>query len=111
MKALLLIPLLLSSCVVANGNMVASMGGKIAYKGKDFGLVSDHTDSFRDAAVLAGLAVGAWQTVAATKATEATNQVVNRNATKLGIANSNNAKDIAVEGIKSDTIKATTLPK
>lgn len=110
MRILLLLPLFMTSCVVANGNMVASMGGKFAYKGKDFGIISDHEGSFRDAAVLAGLAVGAWQTVAATKAAEATKQVASSNATKQAINASNNTT-AEVLGAQKTSVELAKIPK
>lgn len=52
----------------------------------------DNRESFRDAAVLATAAVGAWASVASTEAAELTSRTVNTNASK-----------VATEQIKSNT--------
>lgn len=109
MKALLLIPLLCSSCVVANKDMVASLGGKMAYKGRDFAVTSDHEASFREAAMLATAAVGAWASVASTEAAEATNRAVNSNATKQAINASNNSTAVQLGAQAADIEKTKIL--
>jgi hypothetical protein len=111
MRLFLLIPLLLSSCVVASKDAVMAVGGKGAYKSRDFGLVFDNEGSFRDAAALAGVGIGAWQSVASQRSADALNAARSSDATQLGAIQSNNAKDIAIEGIKGDVTKATTIPK
>lgn len=104
---LLMLPL--SSCVVANKNMVASLGGKGAYKGKDFGLVWDSESSFRDAATVAALGVGAWQSVAATKSADALSAIRVKEATKLGTVQSNNATAIELGAQAAGVEKAKIL--
>lgn len=108
---LLLVAALLSSCMVANENTVASLGGKGAYKGKNFGVIWDHENSFRDGAILATAAVGAWANVASTKAAEATTRAVDANRSAEAINASNNAAKIASEGIAADVTKTITVPK
>lgn len=109
MKALLLIPLLFSSCTYADKDRAIAMGGRGVYKGSSFGLVWDNEGSFRDAALLAGVAVGAWQSVAASKASEATARAVSNNATKEAIAKSADATKVELGA--QEVTKATTLPK
>lgn len=109
MKAFLIIPILLSSCVVANKDMVASLGGKMAYKSRDFAVTSDHEASFREAAMLATAAVGAWASVASTEAAEATSRAVNANSTKQAINASNNATAVQLGAQAADVEKAKIL--
>ena len=55
----------LSSCTYGNANHALALGGKGAYKGKTFAMTWDNESSFREAALLGALAVGAWQSAAA----------------------------------------------
>jgi ribose 5-phosphate isomerase RpiB len=54
----------------------------------------DNVKSFRDAAVLATAAVGAWANVASDKAAEATTRTVDSNRSAEAINASNNATSV-----------------
>jgi hypothetical protein len=94
MRALLLLPLLLASCTVSNAKWNVALGGKGAYAGRDFSVTWDNVKSFRDAAVLATAAVGAWANVASDKAAEATTRTVDSNRSAEAINASNNATSV-----------------
>jgi putative NIF3 family GTP cyclohydrolase 1 type 2 len=83
MKLLLLIPLLLASCTFANKDTAVALGGRGSYAGRDFSLVWDNEGSFRDAAVVAGLAVGAVQAVALQKSADALTTATVKEGTKV----------------------------
>jgi hypothetical protein len=95
MKALLLPPLLLSllltSCTVSNKDWNVALGGKGAYSGRDFSVTWDNEKSFSDGAIIAGLAVGAAQAVAAQRSADSLAKTVNSNATKQAISASKDA--------------------
>lgn len=82
MKSLLLIPILLSSCVYADGQKVASLGGRVTYNGRDFSMTSDHEKSFSDGAIAATAVAGLYYGAANVAAQEATTRNANNNALK-----------------------------
>lgn len=105
MLALLMLHFLMGmalvSCTMMDEKRVVALGGAGAYNGRNFSGTWDNRESFRDAAVLATAAVGAWASVASDKAAEATARTVNTNATKQAI----HAK--TVDGaVQQSTIKA-----
>jgi hypothetical protein len=86
-RAMLLIPLLLTSCAAVNENGAVMWGGKGAAKGGGktgggWAMVWNGEQSFRDGAVLIGTVATGYFGLAATKATEATAQVVAKEGTK-----------------------------
>lgn len=86
MKALLLIPLLLTSCAMVNEKGAVMFGGKGAAKGGGEGhggwaMVWNGEKSFRDGAVLLGTVATGYFGMATTQATEATRQVAEKQAT------------------------------
>lgn len=103
MKALLLFPVMfLCSCVVmherdgeGHSATYASLGGKGAYR-KGVGLMHNHEKSFRDGMVAAGVLASGYFGAVATKATEATNQVALKEASKQAASN-NALKAKAIE--------------
>lgn len=101
---------LMPSCVVATKDTYVSLGGKSAYKSATFGVVHDHEASFREGTLAATLVAGAYYSAATAAAKEVTSRTAAKEGTKLGIIQSNNAKDIAIEGIKADVTKATFVP-
>lgn len=76
---------LLGSCTFANKDTAVALGGKGAYNGRDFSLVWDNEGSFRDAAVVAGLAVGAVQAVAVQKSSDALTATTVKEGTKVQV--------------------------
>jgi hypothetical protein len=102
-KFLLFFPvMLLCSCVVMHERdgegksaTYASLGGKGAYR-KGVGVVHNHEKSFRDGAILAGTAATGYFGAVTAKATEATNQVALKEATKKH-ASDNALKGQAIE--------------
>lgn len=117
-KSLLLLPLFLTSCMIAHsddrtGDSAIAFGGKGAFKSKRFATTWDNEKSFGDAAMLAGIGVAAVQAVKQTQATELTSRVINTNSTNQAINASNNAAHTAetLGAQNADVIKATTLPK
>lgn len=69
----------------------ASLGGKGAYR-KGYGVIHNHEKSFRDGAVLVGTLATSYFGSVAAQATEATNQVALKEATKK------HAADTALKG-------------
>lgn len=110
-RVILLLPMLMSSCVVANKNMVASLGGKGAFKSATFGLVWDHEQSFRDGTVAATALAGAYFSSVVSKAKEVTAQSANANATQQAINASNNATAVELGAQEAATTQAITIPK
>ena len=98
MKALLLIPFLLCSCVVyehtassRTGNVetdkLYSLGGTTSQRGADgSSLVHDHQQSFRDAMAAAGVAIGAYQAVKVNGSNNALSATQNTNAASISKA-------------------------
>lgn len=107
--SLAFVAILLSACVYADGNHIASLGGKGTYKSKAFALVFDHQDSFRAGAAAAGLAIGAAQAVSVTHSNNALTGLQNTNQTKQAINDSNNG--VLINTSNNELKKATTLPK
>lgn len=102
----------LSSCLtITNANGNVAWGGRGAARGAGWAVTWDNEKSFQDGAILATAAVGAWASVASTKAAEATTRAVDANRSAEAINASNNATSVATEGIKADVIKSTVLPK
>lgn len=66
--ALLCLSLLCSSCTYTDGQRSIALGGKGLARGSDYLVIWNNEKSFRDGSMLAGVAVGAWQSVAASKA-------------------------------------------
>jgi hypothetical protein len=115
MKALLLIPLLLSSCVVAKSGqtVVAAFGGKGAAKSGDLAMTWDNEKSFNDLAWVALAAVPAMQAVKIAQSADALTATQAKSAERVTINAANNAAATEQLGIKTaaDVTKATTLPK
>lgn len=92
MKLLLLLPVfLLCSCAYTNSKGSIMLGGKGAAKGGGAGdgswaMVWNGEKSFRDGAILLGTVATGYYGAVATKATEATNQVAAREATKRHVS-------------------------
>lgn len=87
MRAMLLIPLLLTSCAAVNENGAVMVGGKGAAKGGGktgggWAMVWNGEKSFSDGALLVGTIATSGFAAASHKATEATNQVLARETTK-----------------------------
>jgi uncharacterized membrane protein YebE (DUF533 family) len=81
-RAMLLIPLLLTSCAAVNRDGAIMLGGKGAAKGEGWALIYNGEKSFRDFTTLAGTVAAGYFATAAHKATEATSQVAAKEATK-----------------------------
>lgn len=91
MRAMLLIPLLLTSCAVVSEDGAVMLGGKGAAKGGGktgggWAMVWNGEKSFSDGALLIGTVATSGFAAASHKATEATNQVVARETTKRAAA-------------------------
>lgn len=91
MRAMLLIPLLLTSCAVVSEDGAVMLGGKGAAKGGGktgggWAMVWNGEDSFRQFTQTAGIVAAGYFATAATKAAEATNQVAAKEATKRHVA-------------------------
>ena len=91
MKALLLIPLMLCSCMMADERRVVTLGGKVSYNGRNFSVVSDHEDSFQAGAAVAGIAIGAYGAAVERAGDIDLAKTNSNNATKQAINASNNA--------------------
>jgi hypothetical protein len=87
---------LLPSCAAVNRDGAIMLGGKGAAKGEGWALIYNGEKSFRDGAVLVGTVATGYFGMAATKATEATNQVVAREGTKKHLSD-NALKGKAIE--------------
>ena len=118
MKALLILPLLLSSCVIANKDTVAALGGKGAYKGKEFGLIWDDEQSFQDGAIAVTAVAGAVISAGVTKGQQAVDKAANANSTQQAINANNNATAVelgaqkaGVETTKSTVLNPNVIPK
>lgn len=112
MKTLPLIAILLSSCAYADSERAIMLGGKGAAKGaavgRSYSMVWDGRESFRDGAMLATAAVGAWASVASTEVAETTTRAVNSNSTKQAINASNNATK-EVLGAQKASVETTKI--
>lgn len=91
MRAMLLIPFLLTSCAFVNKDGAVMLGGKGAAKGGGSGenswaMVWNGEDSFRQFTQTAGLVAAGYFATAAQKASEATSQVAARETTKRHVA-------------------------
>lgn len=90
MRAMLLIPLLLTSCAFVNKDGAVMLGGKGAAKGGsaegNWAMVWNGEDSFRQFTQTAGLVAAGYFATAAQKASEATSQVAARETTKRHVA-------------------------
>lgn len=86
MRAMLLIPLLLTSCAAVSKDGAIMLGGKGAARGgsgeNGWAMVWNGEDSFRQFTQTAGLVAAGYFAAAANKAAEATNQVAAKEATK-----------------------------
>lgn len=104
----------LTSCTFSNAKCNLAFGGKGAYGGRDFSVVWDNEKSFSDGAIIAGLAVGAYQATALGKAAEVTNRAVDANRSAEAINASNNAvktTEIGAGVTKATTLNPNVLPK
>lgn len=114
-QLVVIIVLALASCTYTNKNGTLALGGKGAARGEGWAVVWDNEASFREGALLAGVAVGAWQAVAVNKAAEQTARVINTNATQATINASNNATavELGAQGVQGAAIGAgvSSIPK
>ena len=112
MKTLVVLAcVLMCSCMRATKDDVIAFMGKGAYNGRDFSVVWDHDESVKS--VVTGIVAGAglYYGAAQHAASEATTRALDANRSTEAINASNNATQIASEGIAADVIKTTTVPK
>ena len=112
MKLLPLIALLLSSCMVADEKRVVTLGGKVAYNGRNFSVVSDHEDSFRSGAALVGIAAGVYGGIRADSIAAGVTTNASNNATKIGVQQikSTEAITLGEQALKAKTFIPPTTP-
>jgi hypothetical protein len=105
MKLLPLIALLLTSCMVADEKRVVTLGGKVAYNGRNFSVVSDHEDSFRSGAALAGIAAGIYGGIRADSIAAGVSTNAANNAAKVNLQTikSNEAISLGEQALKAKT--------
>jgi hypothetical protein len=115
-RAMLLIPLLLTSCAVVSEDGAVMLGGKGAAKGGGktgggWAMVWNGEKSFSDAALLIGAVATSGFAAASHKATEATSQVVARETTKRAAAVETTKRTaIATHGAAYGTAVAAEVP-
>lgn len=112
MKRFLLLAALLPACTFSTKDMNLAMGGKGAYKGKTFGVTWDNESSFREAAMLGAIGVGAWQAVAGDRAASAASINASNNATKQAIKkiDADTAIELGKQAQPVEILKATPTP-
>lgn len=104
-----IVMLLLSSCTYTDAQRNIALGGKGAARGNGWSVVWSNEQSFRDGSMVAGLAIGAWQAVAAQKSTDALRATQSTNATKQAVNASNNATAIELGAQAADVEKTKIL--
>lgn len=110
----LIIVVVMCSCTAVTREGAVALGGKGAARGEGWAVVWDNEASFREGAMLATAAVGAWANVASTKAAEATTRALDANRSAEAINASNNAVktvEIGAGVTKATTVNPNVIPK
>lgn len=111
---ILAVAFFLSSCTIGyatspdgSKTFVGAVGGKGAAKSKQLALNYDNEKSFSDGALVAGIAIGAYQAVASQRSADAVSKAADANRSAEAINASNNA--VKTAEINAGVTKATTL--
>lgn len=119
--ALLIAAFYLTSCAAVNKDGAIMLGGKGAAKGSGSGdgswaMIWNGEKSFRDGAILVGTVATGYFGMAATQATEATSQVVAKEATKqhaatqATVVNGQNVHGTAYNGAVAAEVPGVVAP-